>query len=790
MNKTVMKNILSLVGLAILFLMGLGTVLDTPHSYMSAAYKEDSAAHRDMKREGYTIPGLGMEMVWIKPGRFRMGSPPDDEGRREDELPHDVILTQGFWMGKHEVTAGGFKTFVEATGHRAHSEMANALYNSVTKERTGGRHWRNIHGSDLNKPVVGVGKHDAGAFCQWLTEREHKAGRLPEGYIFTLPTEAQWEYACRAGSSRRFSFGDDYNLLRRYANYADCNATIRHRDRSHDDGYAYAEPVGRFKPNKWGLYDMHGNVSELVGDTYWKDYQDEEVIDPLGPAGVRRDMYLARGGGWSSPPGDTRSAARLVVPAMDSYCDIGFRIVLRREYKAVVYCLTGANRDWSLIRKGDTSRISHRQLTPAKTSHVIHFPDRRSLGFPKARIQAEEMTAWVDLPVGATGKLEVPAGVEVKLHVPEVNIKSDADLGPLESLKPDDLQAIEFSEGQMGSGALRHIANLSGLREVRINSRRVRDSGLKHLSSLTRLEKLDLGGTKVRGPGLDYLKRCNQLRYLGLSSTKVNNEGLCHVEKLKQLQTLKLDHTQVGGEGRGYLKPISSLKELRVLDLSNTSVTNSELTYLSGLRNLERLCLADTPVTSEGLVHLCDVKSLKDLDLRRAEVSDSGLAYISNLSHLEKLSVGEMWETTHYAYEDSEGIDHGHDNRGITDEGLRHLCGLKGLRALSMSGTGITGRGLLHLVELSNLKYLRLSDCRLNDEGLVYIARLKGVEEVDISGNRVTDAGLGHLLSMPHLKKVVAIGTQITEEGAGDFMRQRRGVEVILEESLDEEFQG
>lgn len=788
MNRMIKNNIVSLVSLSILLLMGLGTARDTPHSYMSAIYGDDSALYEAVKEEDFTIPGLGMKMVWVGPGKFTMGSPETEGDRYDNERAHEVKLTHGFWLGKHEVTVGDFKTFVEATGHRPHSEMANALYNSVTKEKIDGKNWRTIFGNDPRRPVVGVSKFDAYAFCQWLTERERGAGQLPEGYLFTLPTEAQWECACRAGSSAGFSFGDDYDVLYRYANYADRNATIRDRDQSHDDGYRYAAPVGSFQPNAWGLHDMHGNVSELCADTYWMEYQDRKVIDPLGPATVRRDRDLVRGGGWCSLPRNTRSAARQAVPAMDSYCDIGFRVVLRPGYAGVLHSLTGANRDWSLIRMGDTSRISHRQLRSEKIAKVIHFPDRRSLGFPRARIRGQE-TVWVDLPMRASGKLEVPEDVEIKLHVNRVNIKSDADLAPLESLRPDDLRAIELSEPRLSSAALHHIAELTGLREVQINSRRVRDSGLKYLFGLADLEKLDLEGTKVRGPGLDYLKGSRGLRFLGLSGTKLDNEGLERVAGFRQLEILKIDHTKVGGDEHGYLKPLSSLKELRKLDLSRTAVTDSGLGYLSDLRNLEYLSLADTSITGEGLRHLSNLRNLKELDLRKTEVGDAGLACLSGLTNLERLSAGEMWATDGDFYDDAGEGERGRGIKLLTDGGLGHLSGMRNLRSLSLNRTEITGRGFSYLTELNNLRSLWLNECRLTDDGLAYIAGLEGLEEVAISGNRITNSGLTHLLSLPGLKRVVAIATMITKRGADDFMAERKGVEVILEESLDEEFQ-
>jgi len=788
MDKIIKKNIGSFAGLSILLLIALGTAGGPPNSYMSAVYLEDSFVEKDIKKiQDFTIPDLGMEMVWVGPGKSTMGSPQSDADRYDNERPHDVTLTQGFWLGRYEVTTGDFKRFVEATGHRAHSEMANALYNSVTGEGIHGKNWRNIFDGDSSKPVIGISKYDAYSFCQWLTEREHKAGRLPEAYIFTLPTEAQWEYACRAGSSTRFSFGDNHDLLYRYANYAD--RTIKGKDRDHDDGYRYAAPVGSFRPNQWGFYDMHGNVYELCADTYWGEYQDGVAIDPLGPSGARRDVYLVRGGAWSSAPRDTRSAVRRAVPAKDSYCDVGFRIVLRRKYSAILFTLTGVNRDWSLLRKGNTSRISYKRLSSEEIFNVIHFPDRRSLGFPKARIREEKML-WVDLPVRASGRLEVPEGVEVKLHVNKVNIKSDVDLAPLESLKPDDLQAIEISGEKMGSAALRHIANLTGLREVEIDSRRVRDSGLRHLSGLMHLEELDLSGTKVRGPGLDYLNRYNRLHRLALSGTKLNNEGLEHLTRFKQLRVLKLDSTGIGEDGsHGYLNPLSRLKELRELDLSHTPVSNPELVHLSKLRNLEYLRLEDTPITSAGLNYLSNLRNLKGLDLRKTEVDNDGLAYLSKLTNMERLSVGEMWVPPHDSYDDSGRISWDEGKGLITDEGLRHLSEMKNLHSLTIDKTNITGKGFSYLTGLKDLRYLWLKDSSVNDAGLAHIARLKGLEVVDISGNMVTDAGLNHLLSMPNLKEVVVIGTQVTKRGAGNFMGQRKDVEVILEESLDAGFQ-
>jgi len=776
MKKIVGKNMLSLAGLLILLFIGLGTAGNAPNSFMSALYLGDSFVDQDIKKESFNIPDLEMTMIWIEPGKFTMGSPQGDEDRYENEPPHEVTLTQGFWMGKHEVTIKDFRKFVDERFYRAHSEKANALFNSVTNEKIEGKNWRNIFDEDSNMPVVGVSKGDAYAFCKWLTEREHKAGRLSEDYKFELPTEAQWEYACRAGTSSRFSFGDDYGALYHYANYADQSTKFENKDPSHDDGYAQTSPVGSFKPNRWGLYDMHGNVSELCSDLYWKGCQEGEAIDPLGPVILLRDKSLVRGGSWSLPARDTRSAVRRAVPGMDSYIDVGFRVALRRKHTAIMFSLTDANRDWILTISGNRSTISHKRLSSAKISKVIHFPDRQSLGFPKARIQGQQR--WVDLPARAYGKLEVPENVEIKLHVDKISIKSDKSLAPLESLKPDDLQAIEISGERIGGAALKHIAKLTGLQEVKINGRKIRDSGLRYLSGLTNLERLDLSNTKIRGPGLDFLKKCPRLHSLVLSDTKLDDDGLQHLMQFNKLQVLRIDSNEVGD-----LRPLSAFKELKELDLSYTDVTNSELANISTLKNLEFLRLEGTSITGAGLEHISDLKTLKDLDLRKTKVDDDGLAHLSKLTSLEKLSAGEMW-MTHDGVQDHSKKGH----KGITDEGLNHLSEMRNLHSLSMGRTGITGKGFSYLTKLKNLKNLYLKDSKLNDAGLAHIAGLKSIEVVDISGTRVTDAGLNHLLNLPNLKKVVAVSTEVTEKGAKDFMEQRERVKVDIEETFSDQF--
>ena len=237
--------------------------------------------------EPITIPGLNLEMMPIPAGTFVMGSPNDEEGRDDGEGPQTTVtITKPFWLGKTEVTQSQWKVV-----------MGNNP--SISK------------GDDL--PVEQVSWDDAVSFCKKLNEM--KRDTLPAGYHYTLPTEAQWEYACRAGTTTRFSYGNDtgYSQLGSYAWYDDNSSGKTH-------------PVGDKLPNGWRLYDMHGNVWEWCLD--WKgDYTGGSVSDPQGPqSGAER---VNRGGGWLNIAGrDCRSAFRFGFEPEASLFDIGFRVAL------------------------------------------------------------------------------------------------------------------------------------------------------------------------------------------------------------------------------------------------------------------------------------------------------------------------------------------------------------------------------------------------------------------------------------------------------------------------------
>ncbi|MBO7524632.1 MAG: formylglycine-generating enzyme family protein, partial [Verrucomicrobia bacterium] len=245
------------------------------------------------KNRTITLPGdVELDMIWIEPGTFLMGSPEDELGRKSNEVQHQVTLTQGYWLGKFEVT--------------------QAQYEAVT-----GKNPSEFKGADL--PVEKVNWNDAVKFCEWLTIQERAAGRLPGGYEYTLPTESQWEYACRAGTTTALNSGKDLSDWKECPEVDEVGWYWYNSDKM-------THPVGQKQPNAWGLYDMHGNVYEWCLD-WFGDYPTSSVTDPTGPS--TGSSRVVRGGSWWYDAYNCRSAYRYYGnPSYDYYYYYGFRVAL------------------------------------------------------------------------------------------------------------------------------------------------------------------------------------------------------------------------------------------------------------------------------------------------------------------------------------------------------------------------------------------------------------------------------------------------------------------------------
>ena len=246
--------------------------------------------------------GGKMAMVWLPPGVFQMGSKWDNEN-------HEVEISTGFWLGKYEVTVGQFRRFVEATGYDTGDEcgpVEGSIFN---------RNWRNPgYAQSADHPVVCVNWYDVQAYASWLSDET--------GVLYRLPTEAEWEYACRAGTQTKWSFGDDSSQAGDYAWY---------RANAWDVGKRHAHVVGLKGENDWGLHDMHGNVLEWVEYRYgegeeleWVEYRYGERYD-----GYDEDfhMHITRGGAFFYQVSGLQSAARTISRSDSRNTSHGVRLV-------------------------------------------------------------------------------------------------------------------------------------------------------------------------------------------------------------------------------------------------------------------------------------------------------------------------------------------------------------------------------------------------------------------------------------------------------------------------------
>ena len=275
--------------------------------------------------------GVKMELVLIPAGEFMMGGGESAEATAtffnktygkdlvqadwfKDEHPqHRVRITKPFYLGTYHVTRGQFQQFIADTGYKTDAEKgekpgANG-WNPDKKaiEDVNEKYsWQNTGFEQTDEhPVVNVSWNDAEEFCKWLSKKESRTYRLP--------TEAEWEYACRAGTTTRYYSGDDPETLAKVGNVPDATAKAKFPDWIRtikaSDGYVFTAPVGKFKPNAFGLYDMHGNVWQWCADWYGADYYAKSPIDdPTGPD--CGDGRVLRGGSWINWPFYARSAGR------------------------------------------------------------------------------------------------------------------------------------------------------------------------------------------------------------------------------------------------------------------------------------------------------------------------------------------------------------------------------------------------------------------------------------------------------------------------------------------------
>ena len=463
-------------------------------------YQQACAKHLGLPVE--MINSIGMKLTLIPSGEFEMGSSAQFIGENESrksagmywyhfgsEGPqHHITFAQPFYLGVCHVTVAQFRAFVNETGYKTDAEKdgkGGRVFNggiNWAQERE--LNWHNPgFAQDDNHPVVQVSWNDATAFCDWLVRKEGKP--------YCLPTEARWEYACRAGSMARWCFGDDESRLDDYA----WRTTGAFKVQMH--------PVGQKKPNAWGLYDMHGNAWAWCADRYDERYYSASpASDPKGPSsGSDR---VVRGGSWGFQSVLARSASRF-----------GFAPDFRLPIGGFRVCLT--------LSEGGSNQPS--------------------------RDHDRDLAQWV---LGIKGGLEVELADGKKqinslpdgpFHVTSVNLHdtklADEDVARLAPC--DTLRSLTLWGCRISDAAVSQIGRLRGLKDLSLCDNGITDNGLVHLKSLHDLEHLDLPVNPLTGEGFGNLSGMTKLRFLNLQLCgQVTDEGVAKLAPLHDLEVLDL----------------------------------------------------------------------------------------------------------------------------------------------------------------------------------------------------------------------------------------------------------
>jgi formylglycine-generating enzyme required for sulfatase activity len=273
---------------------------------------------------------IGMKLRLIPPGEFLMGAPEDDVMASPHEKPqHKVRLSRPFYAGVYEVTRGQFAAFVAATSYQTDAERKPGGIPGFGDKGQAAQdprfNWRApSFAQDDRHPVVDVSWNDAQAFCGWLSEKERKNYRLA--------TVAEWEYACRAGTTTLFPNGDDWTKLVEIANMLSeeyletiLKSDPRRLREPARDGYAVTAPIGSFLPNAFGLYDMAGNVWEWCQGFHEDSHTSELTTDPTGPE--TGTLRANRGGAFECPPRCLRPSGSNAIDPSGAYPNLGFRVI-------------------------------------------------------------------------------------------------------------------------------------------------------------------------------------------------------------------------------------------------------------------------------------------------------------------------------------------------------------------------------------------------------------------------------------------------------------------------------
>ncbi|MFT5496755.1 MAG: sulfatase modifying factor 1 [Kiritimatiellia bacterium] len=757
---------------------------------------------------------LGMSLRLVEGGRFIMGS---DAGERSLSLdfPHHINaqyfgnaespahptwITQPYYLGVHEVTVQQFQTFVSETGYQTAAEKGAVEMIGWKPEAEKVNHSKAM---DLDRdptfswklpgfeqtdrhPVVGLSIPDIEAFLAWLSKKE--------GKTYRLPTEAEWEYACRAGTDTWFSFGDvPEKTIHRFANVANVElekhrpGCVEHQwlldwENNPEDGFVFTAPVGSLEPNAWGFHDMHGNVWEWCADL-WLDtaYNPWRKPDRFKPAGTAvdpvnrddpqtkaNDFRVIRGGSWYTGPVIARSAHRTNFDAPDAACYIGFRVVMdadpaahpkalkarkaEMKARAAIELIGGvfyANRGLDVELRFENERFTERGLAalpfiPGIEQVVIQARGSKGpvitqtginlLGALKGlkRIAFEAQLDQANLDLRPLARIP---GLEV-LTFPRSSPMNDTLMAGLAESRSLKTFSCHGTDGDLTDAGIAQLKNNRGLEKLQIHEARATGRYLADFVGMP-LREFETSpphnqSASFTDEGVQHLRNFPELRTLALSREAQIGEGIKEVlSHLPHLSRLNLEGcTGIPPEA---FATLAGLQELKSLDLRNTQADDQTMETLAVIPRLEELRLST--VTARAAQDLTRLFSVERLTIQTLEGGDTSLRLLGRLNRLNNLDMG---------------------GPNITGSGLGPICLLPRLDDIKLRCPDLTDQAFDHLSGAKNIRKVRLVErgvqppAALTNEGMMKMAKAVWLRELWLPRNDtgITEAAIEELKTL------------------------------------------
>lgn len=750
---------------------------------------------------------VGLTLRLIEAGRFEMGendlgpgfSKDHSEFQTGDVRPvHPVVLTKPYYLATTEVTVGQFKQFVADTGYKTSAET-NATGGvgwdptppkdnprGVSTFRDGGGfNWKQPgFDQEDSHPVTGVSFTDAKAFCAWLSKKE--------GVNYRLPTEAEWEYAARAGNDSFFSFGNPYRgVIQRFANIGNVELELAFPDRVRRqwlvdvkvdpaDKHVFTAPVGSYLANPWGLFDTYGNVWEWCEDDYldtaYAPYVSQgyhqvrkRAIDPLNTEkwSNQGEWRVIRGGSWFNSPIQCRSSCRGYFEASDAACYIGFRVA--RDAPEADIAAAKQRFDQSEAARTTIEKLADR-IQERRTGRLTI-----DLNLQRQELTAELLKALqtldepVDLHLNTSYKLSATQLGELA-RIPQLRGLSisgvdktiaDADFAMLS--KHPQLEWLQLSGvPQLTNAVLPHLQKMDRLEFLQLDGTAITDDGLQQLPELKRLKSLRLTGTASRGLVLARFQGSPLERF---SCDHLSDEGARLLSQFPKLLEVSVGGSPITGAG---LADIARLPSLQSLALAGCrELKDADFAVLGNIYSLSNTYLVNTSAGDLAAHSLARLNNLRDLHLGSEQLTDAGVRKLCEIVSLHSLTINS-------------------DAVNLTDEAFVDLWRLTNLQSLTISAPHVTGSSLSAINELRRLESVNLEGGSMGDVALENIAKSETLKRLVIGNwqkggpTALTDAGLLHLAKARQLTNVSLIrrGTQVTDNGAAELRKLRPALTV------------